>query len=182
MILFIHGFASCGLGNKSKLLIEYFGQDQVLTPDLSHTPEIAIEQLNTLCSTNKIDLLVGSSLGGFYATWLSNQHGIASVLINPAVKPYRLLDKHIGIQKNGCNEQTFNFTLKDAEQLSSYEVSQISYPEKTLVLLETADEVLNYQDAENTYKDCHLKIEEGGSHRFESLQQYLSLIADFRLK
>lgn len=177
MILFIHGFASCGIGAKSRLLIEYFGAEKIVAPDLSHTPDLAITQLKDLCISHNIQVLVGASLGGFYATWLAEHYNIPSVLINPAVNPAPLLDDHRGLQTRWCDGETFEFTRQDAEQLKNYYIDKPGQPAQTHVLLQQGDEILDYKEAANFYKDCVLYIEENGNHRFTNLQQYLPLIS-----
>ncbi len=70
-ILFLHGFSSCGKGVKSTTLKGYFGKEEVLAPNLAYAPLDAIAQLEEMLQHESIDLLVGSSLGGFYATYLA---------------------------------------------------------------------------------------------------------------
>ncbi len=180
MILFIHGFASCGLGHKSQLLIDYFGRDQVLTPDLPFRPIEAIAALQALQERHPVDLLVGASLGGFYATWLNRERPTPSVLINPVVRPYELLADHLGTQTRWCDGQTFEFTRADAEPLKAMYRPHLRPDEHYLVLLQTGDEVLDYRQAADYYRDQQVIIEHGGNHRFENLADYLPKIAAFR--
>lgn len=180
MILFIHGFASCGLGQKSRCLIEHFGRDQVLAPDLPFRPDEAIALLQQLIEKHPVDLLVGSSLGGYYATWLNRADPIPSVLINPSVRPFDLLEGRLGPHQRWCDGMPFDFTLEDAEQLIAMHRPELCAQERYLVLLQTADEVLDYRQAAGYYRDHQLVTEQGGNHRFENLADYLPQITAFR--
>ena len=81
MILWIHGFRSCGLSDKSRTLREYFGAKRVLTPDLPHQPAEAIALLEDLLQRHPVRALIGASLGGYYATCLKRRYDIPAVLI-----------------------------------------------------------------------------------------------------
>lgn len=179
MILFIHGFASCGLGRKSRQLIAHFGADQVLAPDLPFAPTAAIAFLEQLLDTQPVDLLVGSSLGGFYATALNRQRTLPSVLLNPAVRPWQLLTEHLGPQQRWCDGQRFDFTLEHATQLEGLYRPRLRTDERYLVLLQSGDEILDYRAAASYYGGHELVIENGGNHRFENLPDYLSAIDHF---
>jgi predicted esterase YcpF (UPF0227 family) len=179
MILFIHGFASCGLGQKSRLLTEHFGRDRVLAPDLPYAPAEAVTFLDRLLDEQSVEMLVGSSLGGYYATWLNRERRIPSVLINPAVRPWELLGDHLGPQQRWCDGQDFEFTAAHVEQLKALYRPQLRDDERYLVLLQSADEVLDYRAAAGYYGGHEVVIENGGNHRFENLADYLSAIDHF---
>jgi predicted esterase YcpF (UPF0227 family) len=180
MILFIHGFASCGLGRKSRLLIERFGADRVLAPDLPFSPAGAIAHLERLLEENPVDLLVGSSLGGYYATRLKQRHDIPAVLINPAVRPWELLDGHLGRHSRWCDGEPFEFTREHVAELQALYRPQLLADERYLVLLQSGDEVLDYRAAADYYRDFEVVIEQDGSHRFDNLAAYLPTISALR--
>lgn len=179
MILFIHGFASCGLGNKSQALRDYFGVDQVLLPNLSHDPDTAIRQLENLISRHPVDLLVGSSLGGYYATWLNHDSPRPSVLINPVVAPFACLSEYVG-EHEGCDGRLFELTDAHLAALEGLRRPTLRDNERYLVLLQTGDEVLDYRQAAAYYADKDLVIEQGGNHRFLDFEHYLPRIAAWR--
>lgn len=179
MILFIHGFASCGLGHKSRALRDYFGARQVLLPDLSHEPETAIAQLQQLISEHPIDLLVGSSLGGYYATWLNREGHRPAVLINPAVAPFSRLSEYLG-EHQGCDGRSFFLTEAHLAALKRLHRPSLRADERYLVLLQTGDEVLDYRQAAAYYAEKDLVIEQGGNHRFQQFETYLPRITAWR--
>lgn len=180
MILFIHGFASCGLGRKSRLLIARFGKAKVLTPNLPHAPRAAADLLEQLLATHPVDLLVGSSLGGYYATWLQDRHDLPAVLINPAVRPWQLLDGHVGSQTRWCDSAPFEFTEAHVDELRTLYIPQPPTGDRTLVLLQRGDETLDYRDAADYYRDNEVVIEDGGNHRFDNLADHLDTIGAMR--
>jgi predicted esterase YcpF (UPF0227 family) len=184
MLLYLHGFGSCGDSTKSRLLKERFGEAEVLAPDLPVAPEEAMAFLDALIERENVTLLVGSSLGGFYATALSAKHGIDAVLINPSVHPYRTLAPYVGTNRYWCSGEPFEWKGEYLLQLARI-AEQMRLPDTDLlVLLQTGDEMLDYRVAAEVYADYEVIVEEGGSHRFENLGEYLEQIEVFyrRLK
>ena len=182
MILYIHGFGSSGNSNKGRILKEYFGNSQVLCPTLAPNPHDAIKSLEEIISTCKKPLmLAGSSLGGYYGTYLSNKYELPCVLVNPAVKPYETLKQYIGEQKFYGSEETFLWTKEDIEALKCYEISQLN---KKLFLLmqQIGDELLDYNEAVTKYTDASILLLRGGSHQFDDFEKYCFVIKYFYMK
>lgn len=178
-ILYIHGFASCGSGQKVECLREYFTHDRVISPDLAIEPDQALTQLQSIITSSAVSLLIGSSLGGFYADYLSRQHHIPGVLINPSTQPFITLQKYIGENKNWCTGESFSWLDAYHPQLEAMATPTASDNERYLVLLQTADEILDYRLAARRYHEANVMIEEGGNHRFENLIEYLPHIENF---
>ena len=180
VILFVHGFASCGIGEKSKTLLRHYGHDRVLTPDLSFRPAEAAGQLEDLLDSYPVDLIVGSSLGGHYATWVNRNRPRPTVLINPAVRPSRLLSAYCGTHQRWCDDQPFELTDADIRTLSTQFRPELTPAERYLVLLQSGDEVLDYRLARDYYQAHRVIVGSGGNHRFENLADYLPVIDSFR--
>jgi predicted esterase YcpF (UPF0227 family) len=180
VILFIHGFASCGLGDKSRVLIDHYGRDQVLTPDLAPDPALAVAQLETLQRRHPVNLLIGSSLGGHYATRLNRRQPVPTVLINPAVQPARLLEPYIGPHRRWCDGARFELTRQHIATLAAQYRPTLGPAERYLVLLQAGDEVLDYRTAAAYYRAHQVVLQPGGNHRFENLADYLDRIDAFR--
>lgn len=176
VILFIHGFASCGLGEKSRALAEHFGRDRVLTPDLPFGPDEAIDFLQNLIDTRPITAMIGSSLGGYYATWLNRANPVPTVLINPAVAAHDLLAGLIGKHYRWCDGAEFEFGQTQIDQLRALHRQHLSAGENYLVLLQSADEVLDYRLAAEYYADFDVRVDPGGSHRYEHIEKQLPAI------
>lgn len=177
-ILYLHGFASCGEGNKSSTLQAYFGADNVCTLDLPPSPVDAVSAIEELLDASNFDLLIGSSLGGFYATYLAEKYQMKAVLLNPSTQPWETLAEYVGWQKRFCDEEVFEFKAIYLEQLKTLQ----SLPQKGeyLLLLQSEDEVLDYTKAQSLYNTHKVIVEYGGNHRFENIDDYLCMIANFR--
>ncbi|MEA1879785.1 MAG: YqiA/YcfP family alpha/beta fold hydrolase [Campylobacterota bacterium] len=177
-ILYLHGFASCGVGNKSTTLKQYFGASNVLCPDLDPSPDKAIASIEKLIENLEDVLLIGSSLGGFYATYLAEKFGLKAVLINPSTQPWETLSSYVGVQKRYCDNVPFDFKEQYLQALLPLkkEPSRGKY----LLLLQSEDEVLDYTKAQSFYNKHRVIIEVGGNHRFENIDDYLSMIDNFR--
>lgn len=181
MIIYIHGFGSSGHGGKASLFREYF-EDEVIAPSLSYVPSLAIDTLEQLIEMllekDETVGLVGSSLGGYYAIHLANKYNLKAVLINPAIYPYKTLDK-IGMAMNYYDMSSFEVTAEHIQALKGLEVQEVLSQENFITLLQTEDEVLDYNDAVEKLPDSELVIEEGGNHSFENIESYFRKIGSF---
>jgi len=179
VILYLHGFASCGISTKTRLLKDYFGEQNVLAPDLPVDPHEAIDFIRRQIFDHDIDLIIGSSLGGFYATYFVEQYGIKTVLINPSTQPFITLAPYVGTNHFWCSGEPFEFTRDNLNALFEYAVGRLKDPKRYLVLLQKGDEVLDYTKAVQKYEGAALSVQEGGNHRFENLDEYLEIIEGF---
>lgn len=181
MTIYIHGFASSGLGGKASKFKEYF-EDEVITPSLSYVPSLAINTLEQLIETyqslEEDVFLVGSSLGGYYSIYLANKYKLKAVLINPAIYPYETLDK-VGMVTNYYDYSSFEVTKEHLDYLKSIEVSTINNQSNFMVLLQEDDEVLDFNEAVEKLPQSELVIEEGGSHSFDEIEKYFRKIGQF---
>lgn len=177
MILFVHGFGSCGWGEKSLALRRFFGVDRVLAPDLPFDPRRAVAFLEDLTARYPVEALVGSSLGGFYATCLNAGRCLPTVLINPVVRPHLLLAHHLGLQHRWCDGAPFVVGAEHLDALVALERERLAPEEPCLVLLQQGDEVLDYRQAAAYYADKDLVVTAGGSHRFDRFASHLPGIA-----
>lgn len=181
MIIYIHGFGSSGHGGKASLFREYF-EDEVIAPSLSYVPNLAIDTLEQLIEMllekGETVGLVGSSLGGYYSIYLANKYNLKAVLINPAIYPYKTLDK-IGMARNYYDLTTFEVTSDHIQALKGLEVNEITNQKNFITLLQTEDEVLDYNDAVEKLSESELVIEEGGTHSFENIESYFRKIGSF---
>ena len=182
-ILYIHGFNSAPESKKATQLISVMQGmglgDQLRVPALHHHPREAMAQLTAAISEMDRPLLVGSSLGGYYATWLAEQHGLKALLVNPAVSPHRMFDGYLGTQTNLYSGETWELTLDHVQALAELEVAAPQDPQRYQVWLQTGDETLDYRNAEKYYKACVLRIEAGGDHSYQGFAQQLPALLSF---
>ena len=179
MILFIHGFGSCGWGGKSLALRRHFGVRNVIAPDLPFDPQQAAEKIASILRRYPVSAMVGSSLGGFFATWLNRQNPLPTVLINPALRPHDKLGPHLGHHRRWCDAMPFSVTEDFLASLKAMHRNRLAPQERYLVLLQQADEVLDYREAADYYREKHLRLLPGGSHRFDDFNAHLPDIADW---
>ena len=182
-ILYIHGFNSAPESRKATQLISVMQRmglgDQLRVPALHHHPREAMAQLTAAINEMDRPLLVGSSLGGYYATWLAQQHGLKALLVNPAVSPHRMFDGYLGTQTNLYSGETWELTLDHVQALAELEVAAPQDPQRYQVWLQTADETLDYRLAEKYYAACALRIQAGGDHSYQGFAAQLPALLSF---
>ena len=183
MLIYIHGFNSSALSYKAGLVrnhMEALGRaPDFACPELPHRPAQAIALLERMVRGRAQDTaLIGSSLGGYYATWLAETHGVRTVLANPAVRPYDLLKAAVGTQKNLYTGVQYEFTGTHLDELRALEVPRIT-PQRYLLIVRTGDEVLDYAQAVERYRGAEAIVEAGGDHGFSDFDRYLDRVLAF---
>jgi hypothetical protein len=150
-------------------------------PDLHHRPRVAMEQVMEACAQAPIaDLtLVGSSLGGFYATVAAERLGCRAALINPAVHPHAHFSSYLGPQKNLYTGAEFVLTPEHVEELRTMDPPAITRPERYWLFVETGDEVLDYREAVAYYAGALHDVVRGGDHTLVSFPERIPDIVDW---
>lgn len=185
MILYLHGFTSGPQSRKAQLLGERAAARGLgfACPQLPHSPGAAIAladgMIQEKVGAGDTVALVGSSLGGYYATYLAEKHGLRAVLVNPAVVAHLALEKFVGPQQNLYSGERFEFTRDHIAELRELEVPRISRPENFWLLVETGDEVLDYRQAVARYAGARQTVLAGGDHSFTRWPDVLDPILEF---
>lgn len=186
LLIYLHGFNSSPSSYKARFLADYLAQHgcekQYLVPALDYCPAAALAQVQKIIETHQANAditLIGSSLGGYYATSLAEQYGLRAVLINPAVYPYRLLKHYLGMNQNYHTGAQYEMKPEYMQQLLDMEVQKLREPQSYLVLLQTADETLDYRHAVEKYSNTQLVIEQGGSHGYDDFDKVVPRILQF---
>lgn len=157
-------------------------EDLLLCPQIPVVPGEARIFLEQLVEQTLIDhqlSFVGSSLGGYYATYLAEKYSGTAVLINPSVKPFETLKAYLGENKFYFEDGCWEFDETHIQQLKYINVETITDAERYLVLLQTGDETLDYREAELKFKNSHCIVEQGGDHAFTDLERHISSIMQF---
>jgi predicted esterase YcpF (UPF0227 family) len=184
MIAYLHGFNSSPESHKAQVLGRYLRDrglgDRYECPALPPlaSDAIAIAQRLMERRSGEPICLVGSSLGGFYATYLAEKHGAKAVLINPAIEPHEGLRAYLGAQKNLHTGEPYELTdahLRDWQRLSVETVT----PARYLLIVETGDEVLDYRAAVRRYAGAEQVVVQGGDHSLQSFGDHLPRILQF---
>jgi predicted esterase YcpF (UPF0227 family) len=156
--------------------------DRIVIPKIPPVPADAIELLQQHADSINEDhdlSLIGSSLGGFYATWLAEKYHCPAVLINPAIKPHELLMKYLGENKNYYTAESWVLDQSHIAQFKKLYIEKVTTPERYLLLLQTGDDTLDYREALEKYPDSPAVVEQGGSHEFSGFERYLDKILSF---
>ncbi|MDR1934129.1 MAG: esterase [Candidatus Accumulibacter sp.] len=182
-ILYLHGFCSSPASWKARLLADTLASrglaGRLSCPFLSPVPDEAIGQAEAIIGGHDGPLAVaGSSLGGFYATWLAEKYGLRAVLINPAVTAPVSLEKYLGTQTNLHTRESFEFTAGHIAQLRALQAARIT-PSRYLLMVETGDEVLDYRQAVARYAGCRQIVLPGGDHSFTRFPEYVAQLIEF---
>jgi predicted esterase YcpF (UPF0227 family) len=181
MLIYIHGFNSSpasGKAQRVKAKLEAMGRGaEFAAPALPSSPAQAAAQLDALAKRYPGAGLIGSSLGGYYATWLAEKHDLRAALLNPAVRPYELLSAHLGVQQNLYTGERYEFTAQHVEELRSLEVPAVA-ARRYLLIVATGDEVLDYRAAVERYRGCRQIVIEGGDHGLSDFATRLDAVFD----
>ena len=179
MLIYIHGFNSAPSSYKARLVGErmrVLGRaDEYLVPALPHRPTEAMALLRGVVECHPDAVLIGSSLGGHYATWLVEHYALRAVLVNPAVRPHELLRGLLGPQKNLFTDAAYDLTAQHLDEWQSLEMATIT-PERYFLLTRSGDEVLDYRLAVEKYRGARQWVIEGGDHGFGDFGNYLDTV------
>ena len=156
-------------------------------PDLPVSPKQAVElclaTARKLCQGQDIHKLtvIGSSLGGYYASWLANQLDCKAVLVNPCIYASRDLSTQLGPMSYFHSHEPFELKAEHIRELADLFVPEIRHPEKFFLLARMGDEVLDWQEMKNRYAGAHQLIIPGGDHGFSDFEEYIPQVLDFAL-
>jgi len=185
MILYLHGFRSSPLSMKGRLLSERMTAlglaDQYIAPQLPASPTLAMEQAFALVAHVPAQELciVGSSLGGYYATWMAEQLGCRAVLLNPAVTPLLDLEKHVGVTTMYHSDEPFEFKREYVDELRAFAVPAITRPERYFLVAATGDEVLDYRTMVAHYVGARQHVIDGSDHGISEFADYVDEVLAF---
>lgn len=185
-LLYIHGFLSSPKSAKAQATQSWLRyhrpQWQYQCPFLSSYPgeaQAALDGLVTQLDGEEI-YLVGSSLGGFWATYLTERYGFRSVLINPAVHPQLRFADLVGqTLDNYHTGEPCILRQQDIDQLALCDPLSINNPDLYWLMVQTGDEVLDYRDAVARYQGCRQTVESGGDHSFVGYDSWLAEVVAF---
>ena len=185
-LLYLHGFRSSPRSTKAQLVrqrIEARHPEVTLwCPQLPPSPREAMAMVMQGIANwpRETMAVMGSSLGGFYATWVAEQTGCRAVLLNPAVNPARDLASHIGAQSAWHDPaERFFFRPEFVDELRTLTCQAITRPERYYALIAKGDEVLDWREMCAHYPGAHLRLLEGGDHALSDFEMYLDEVLAF---
>ncbi len=203
-LIYIHGLDSDANSTKGMLLEKYCQRHHpdinVLRPDLNKSPQDVFDKLISLVeewgSDSKV-VFVGSSLGGYFSTLVSNHTGCAALLLNPSTQPHVTLQRfaHDLLLNNDSNEGQgedklpknqilytttggWDITSADLQWFADHQLSEVHYPKKIAVFIKEGDELLNPELSKAFYQQqgSTVILQAGGDHRFSDFGEQLPMV------
>lgn len=185
MILYLHGFRSSPQSFKARLVGERLQQlglkEAYHCPQLPASPREAIaiaSQYIEKVQPQQV-ALIGSSLGGYYATFLAERYGCRAVLLNPAVKPPRDLVKYVGVTTTYHTDERFEFKAEHIRELQELQVSRITRPDRYFLLAATGDEILDWREMVGHYPGARQHIIQDSDHGISEFGDYIDEVLAF---
>lgn len=185
-LLYIHGFLSSPVSFKARQVEDWLARQR---PDIEfhcpHLPPYPAESQRQLESLVESLLpgpvyLMGSSLGGYWATWLAERYALRAVLINPSVRPWDFISEYLAVDLKGYHtDDSYRLEARHVDEIKAVDVPRPSHPENYWLLVQTGDETLDYRQAVAKYRGARQTIEVGGSHAFEGLERYIPELIAF---
>ena len=188
-IVYLHGLNSSPASVKAQALgraiatLPVDSRPEYFVPQLHHRPAAAMRAVGAWVDARSPAwlTLVGSSLGGFYATHLAERYGAKAVLINPTVRPYEDLASHLGPQRNMYTGEDYELTREHFAELAALKVERITRPQHYFLLTQTGDEILDWRDAVAFYGGAWQFVQGGGDHAFQQFDAQIPAILHFAL-
>ena len=178
-LLYIHGFLSSPLSHKAQQVQHWLAQTHPdirfycpqLPPYPAQTQAILQRQVEPLLSGPVY--LMGSSLGGFWATWLAETYDLRALLVNPAVRPQAFMPAYLEVDLKGYHtDHSYRLNAGHIDEIIAADVP-VNRHSNYWLLVQTGDETLDYRQAVTKYQGCRQTIEPGGDHSFQGFERYL---------
>lgn len=184
-LLYLHGFRSSPQSTKARKVAEWVQQHrpdlQWWCPQLPPSPVSAMQLIAEGVAEWPLERMavVGSSLGGFYATVVAERFGCPAVLLNPAVDPARDLAAHIGETTAWHSDERFFFRPEYVDELRALAPAAITRPERYFAVIAKGDEVLDWREMYARYAACRVKLLDGGDHALSDFDEHLPEVLRF---
>lgn len=185
-LLYLHGFRSSPRSFKAQRMAAVVRERHPAVtwwcPQLPPSPREAMALVTAGIAGWPRDAMavVGSSLGGFYATWIAEATGCRAVLLNPAVHAARDLARHIGEQTAWHDpSQHFYFAPEYVDELRALERGPVAHPDRYFAVIAKGDEVLDWREMTGRYPGVHLKLLDGGDHALSDFDDHLEELLAF---
>ena len=185
MILYLHGFRSSPGSRKATMLRERMRalgrEDEYACPALPTSPRAAAELALGFASglPPASVALIGSSLGGYYATWLAERLGCRAVLLNPAITPALDLEAHLGRQPVYFSTDEIDFRPEHLRELQEIDTPAISRPERYFLVAATGDALIDYRTMTSKYAGARQRVITGSNHELSDFDLYMDEVLDF---
>ncbi len=183
-IIYLHGFNSSAESKKSKILESCLKKEELInfeSPNLNSSPSKAVSQIEKMIKQSSSRVcLVGSSLGGLYATFVADRYDLKSTTINPVVRNHISEMKDlVGSHKNFHTDEEYEFTMKDYSDLQKLGLKELKNPLNHFCLIKMSDEVLDHNKTLAYFSKSYVLSEKGGNHSYDDFFEKIPLILDY---
>ena len=185
-LLYLHGFRSSPQSSKARQMAARVQAEHPAVhwwcPQLPPSPRAAAALIDEGTADWPAERMavVGSSLGGYYATWVARQAHCPSVLLNPAVNPARDLERYIGEQTAWHDPaERFFFRPEYIDELRALETGPITQPERYFAVIAKGDELLDWREMTGRYPGAYIRLLEGSDHALGDFDQHIDAVLDF---
>ena len=184
-LLYLHGFRSSPQSAKARRVGDWVQQHRAdvhwWCPQLPPSPRQAMAMvMDGIADWPRERMaVIGSSLGGFYATVVAEHCACPAVLLNPAVNPARDLAQHIGETTAWHSDDRFFFRPEFVDELAALKPSAVTRPERYFAVIAKGDEVLDWREMAARYAGCRIKLLEGGDHALSDFDAHLPDVLAF---
>ena len=185
-LLYLHGFRSSPQSTKAQMMAARVQADHKNVrwwcPQLPPSPREAMALIQRGTADWPADQMavVGSSLGGFYATALAQQRGCRAVVLNPAVDPARNLAAHIGEQTAWHDPaEHFFFRPEYIDELRALQTGPLTLPERTFAVIAKGDELLDWREMTARYASARIRLLEGSDHALSDFDAHIDAVQEF---
>ena len=183
-LLYLHGFRSSPQSFKARWMADWVAAHrpdlQWVCPQLPPSPAVALAEIRSLIAgwPPESSGVIGSSLGGFYATVVAQETGCRAALVNPAVDPARDLAAHIGRQTMYHSAgESFDFRAEYVDELTAMTPPPVlAHPERILAIIAKGDEVLDWREMSARYSHGPMKLIAGSDHGLADFATHVPLL------
>jgi hypothetical protein len=188
LIVYLHGFRSSPRSSKAvitgeaiKKLCTVDHPIEWFCPQLVASPKASIEMVMQHIETSKYDRLIvmGSSLGGYYANYLAEKYACKAVVLNPAVRAPRELQSHVGMLTEYDTNEPYDFRPEFIHELKDLQIETISNPSRYFLMAAKGDELLDWQEMVEFYKGAEQLVLEGSDHGISEYADHLPQVLRF---
>ena len=150
-------------------------------PQMLASPKQSMAMVTKYIDQSKADriVVIGSSLGGFYANYLAEKYACKAVALNPAVRAARELAPHVGMMTSYDSDEPFDFLPEYIDELSALQVEAITNPSRYFLMAAKGDELLDWKEMVDFYSGAHQLVLEGGDHGISDYSKYLPQVLTF---
>jgi hypothetical protein len=184
-LLYLHGFRSSPQSAKSRLMAAWVAEHRPdirwWAPQLPPSPAAAIALIERGIGDWPVDRMavVGSSLGGFYATVMAERLGCKAVLLNPAIEPARDLAAYIGEITSWHSDERFFFAPAFVDELKAMAPAATTRMDRYYAVVAQGDEVLDWREMVGRYPGATIDLIQGGDHAISDFAQRLPGVIGF---